>query len=216
MKLYVWDLHGVLEQGNDRAAIDVSNTVLSEHGYSERFTYEDGVRLYGLKWYEYFEYLLPNEDHEQHLVLQEASFKLSEEKPEIQYRSTTPTPHAEAVLRQIQIKHAQVLISNTRPASLRMYLELLKIEAFFPDGLAMAVNLHMRNAVTSKREALAQFLSGRQSFEEIVIVGDSPGDMRLSEVAGGTRYLYSHPGFDFRPCDADFQIRDLRRVLERI
>jgi hypothetical protein len=216
MKLYVWDLHGVLEQGNDRAAVDVSNVVLMEHGYSKRFSYEDGMRLYGLKWYEYFADLLPELSHDEHLALQDASFKLSEEQPEIQYRTTVPTPHAELVLRTIGERHTQILISNTRPSALRMYLRLLRMEEFFPEGYAIAVNLHVPQAVASKGGALASFLASRAAFEELVIIGDSPTDMRISEVAGGTRYLYAHPGFDFRDCEADYKIRDLRVVLDRI
>jgi phosphoglycolate phosphatase-like HAD superfamily hydrolase len=216
VKLYVWDLHGVLEVGNDRAAVDVSNTVLARFGYTERFTYEDGVRLYGRPWYEYFEFLLPHLAYEQHIDLQEASFKLSEACPQFQYRKMRPTPHIEMVLETIGKRHQQIVISNTKPASLRMYLNLLKIERFFPDGRAIAVDLHLRSAKTSKRDVLEKYLATQVAFEEIIIIGDSASDMQLAEVAGGVTYLFAHPGFEFRDCESDFRIRDLRCVLERV
>ena len=54
-------------------------------------------------------------------------------------------------------------------------------------------------------------------FERVVIIGDSPGDIELSEVMGlenTTTYLYSHPGKNFREGKADFYINDLRELLK--
>lgn len=216
MKLFVWDLHGVLEQGNDRAVIDISNEVLSTFGYEQRFGYEDGRMLYGHKWYEYFAFLLPDEPHDRHLELQDACFILSEERPDLQYRWMTPTPHVTAVLDAVAARHQQVVISNTRPGTLDMFLKLLELTDYFTPGRAFAVDQHVRDVKTTKKDVLATYLGGRPAFEEIVIIGDSASDMRLAEVAGGTTYLFAHPGFAFRNCTADFRIRDLRIVLDRL
>jgi phosphoglycolate phosphatase-like HAD superfamily hydrolase len=216
VKLFVWDLHGVLEIGNDRAVIDVSNEALFQFGHSARFTYEDGVRLYGLRWYEYFEHLLPDASHEHHIELQEACFKLSEERPDLQYRWIKQTPYAETVLIAIGEHHRQILISNTRAATLDMFLKLLEIEQFFPDGQAVAVDQHVKNATATKRDALASYLTAHGAFDELIIIGDSPADMRLADASGGITYLYAHPGFAFRDCDASFKIRDLRCVLDHL
>ncbi|MFY1615967.1 HAD family hydrolase [Micromonospora sp. WMMD736] len=216
MKLFVWDLHGVLERGNDRAVVDISNEVLSTFGYAQRFGYEDGRRLYGHKWYEYFATLLPAESHRRHLELQDACFILSEERPELQYRWMTPTPHVATVLSAVAASHQQIVISNTRPGTLDMFLKLLDLTDHFVPGRAFAVDQHVRDVKTTKRDVLACYLTGQPSFDEIVIIGDSASDMRLVEVAGGTTYLFAHPDFAFRNCNADFRIRDLRRVLDRI
>ena len=45
MKLFVWGLHGTLEQGNEDAAIEVSNLALEQHGYKQRFKPEDSRTL---------------------------------------------------------------------------------------------------------------------------------------------------------------------------
>ncbi|MFI0797040.1 HAD family hydrolase [Micromonospora rubida] len=216
MKLFVWDLHGVLEQGNDRAVIDISNDVLSSFRYEQRFRYEDGRRLYGNKWYEYFAFLLPDETHDRHLELQDACFVLSEERPDLQYRWMTPTPHVTAVLGAIRARHQQIVISNTRPGTLDMFLKLLELTDYFTPGRAFAVDQHVRDAKSTKKDVLASYLIGQPTFEEIVIIGDSTSDMQLMEVAGGTTYLFAHPGIAFRNCHADFQIRDLREVLHRV
>lgn len=217
MKLFVWDLHGVLEQGNDRAVIDISNEVLSTFGYEQRFAYADGQQLYGNKWYVYFASLLPAEPHERHLELQDACFTLSEERPELQYRWMRPTPHVTTVLDAIaDAGHRQIVISNTRPGTLDMFLKLLELSDHFSAGHAFAVDQHVLDAKITKRDILAEYLDARPAFEEIVIIGDSAGDMRLAEVAGGTTYLFAHPEFAFRRCPADFRIRDLREILRHV
>ena len=61
MKLFVWDFHGTLEKGNELAVLEISNLILKKHDYKERFLESQCRELYGEKWFEYFEYLLPNE-----------------------------------------------------------------------------------------------------------------------------------------------------------
>lgn len=65
-------------------------------------------------------------------------------------------------------------------------------------------------------DVLTDYLRGSDEYEQIVIIGDSPSDMRLKRVAGGVTYLYAHPDFAFRNCEADHRIRDLRKVLEHL
>jgi phosphoglycolate phosphatase-like HAD superfamily hydrolase len=214
MKLFVWDLHGTLEQGNERAVIDISNRVLEDHGYTERFSYDDNPQLYGRKWYEYFAWLFRDSDHSRDLMLQDACFKLSEASPEMQCRWIKPTRHATNVLRTIRKKHRQILISNTRAETLRVFVNVLGYEEFFSAGNAFAVDGHTERPSASKEDVLRDYLGRTDEYEMIVIIGDSPSDMRLKRVAGGVTYLYAHPDFAFRDCEADHRIRDLRKVLE--
>lgn len=37
MKLFVWDFHGVLEKGNEGAVLEISNKILGDFRYKERF-----------------------------------------------------------------------------------------------------------------------------------------------------------------------------------
>ncbi|MFA1545012.1 HAD family hydrolase [Actinomadura chokoriensis] len=212
-KLFVWDLHGTLERGNHRAVINISNQILERFGHSERFSHADGITLYGKKWYEYFTWLLGDDAYARAMELQEACFELSESNPNTQCNGIEPTPHAPEVLSAVRRRHDQILISNTRPATLAIFLKVLRLEEFFPGGTAFAVDQHVRDAERTKAHVLAEYLAGRGRYEEIVIIGDSPGDMRLAEVGGGSRYLFTHPGFRFRDCEADHRIRDLRKLL---
>ncbi|MFD1542009.1 HAD family hydrolase [Nonomuraea guangzhouensis] len=215
-KLFVWDLHGTLEQGNHLAVVSISNEVLRCFGHAERFTDEDGMALYGKKWYEYFTWLLGEDAYEQAMRLQEACFELSEINPEMQCDGIEPTPHAIEVLSAIDGKHHQILISNTRPATLETFLKVLSLDEFFPSGRAFAVDQHSRDARRTKAQVLAEFLGDAHDYDDIVIVGDSPSDMRLKEVSGGSCYLFAHPEFEFRECESDYRIRDLRRLLPAV
>ena len=60
-KLFVWDYHGTLEKGNDEVVLAYTNMALEEMGYERRLTREENLKLYGILWYKYFEYLLPDE-----------------------------------------------------------------------------------------------------------------------------------------------------------
>lgn len=66
MKLFVWDFHGVLEKGNDAAVAEITNSVLQSFGHSRRMTIQEGELLSGKHWYEYFAFLLPHLNHQEH------------------------------------------------------------------------------------------------------------------------------------------------------
>jgi len=216
MKLFVWDLHGTLEQGNEDAAIEVSNMALAQSGYRQRFRPEDSRRLYGLKWYQYFEWLLPDEPYETHVALQSASFALSDAHPEVIARYMRPAGHAHAALQAIhESLHRQILISNTKPTSVPAYLAALEMTHFFGADNAFSVNAHAREARRNKEDVLEEFLRGKR-FDKVIVIGDSGTDLRLAKAHNATAYLYAHPGYDFRAEGGDFRIHDLRTVLREI
>jgi phosphoglycolate phosphatase-like HAD superfamily hydrolase len=216
MKLFVWDLHGTLEQGNENAAIEISNLALDQHGYKQRFKPGDSRTLYGLKWYEYFEWLLPEESYETHVALQSASFELSDAHPEIIARYMHPTAHAHDVLAAIQNSpHEQILISNTKPSSVPLYLKALGMDRFFQGGTAYSVNAHAKEAKRGKEDILAEHVSSR-TFDDVIVIGDSNTDLKLAQAFKATSYIYTHPGYDFRANGGDYRITDLREILQSL
>jgi phosphoglycolate phosphatase-like HAD superfamily hydrolase len=211
MKLFTWDLHGTLEYGNDRLVIDISNQVLADHGYTQRFSYADSSALYGRPWNEYFSWLLEGGDDGRDRLLRDACTAIADENPERYYRQIKPTPHAHAVLRAIaDAQHDQILISNARGKTLRTFIRALGYADFFPEERAFAVGGR------AKEDALSDYLRTRDEYDELVIIGDTAHDMRLAAVAGGATYLFAHPGSRFPDCPADHQIRDLRHLLGRL
>ncbi len=216
MKLFVWDLHGTLEQGNEDAVIELSNMALEQLGYTQRFLAEDSRSLYGLKWYEYFQTLLPEESHEKHMELQRLSFRLSDDNTDLIARHMRPTTHAHDVLQMIAgSPHAQILISNTVPSTIPLFMKALAMEHYFNELNAFAVNAHAKEAMKSKEDALSVYMNGKL-FEDVIVIGDSATDLRLAEYAKAKAYLYAHPGYAFRADGGDYRINDLREVLVHV
>jgi phosphoglycolate phosphatase-like HAD superfamily hydrolase len=214
--LFVWDLHGTLEQGNEDAVIELSNMALKQLGYQQRFRAEDSRDLYGLRWFEYFERLLPDEPSERHLELQAASFALSDANPEIVARHMQPSAYAHDVLGTIEDSpHAQILISNTVPSAIPLFMKALDMEQFFGPANAFPVNTHAKDAQRSKEDALAEYVTGKQ-FDAVVVIGDSGTDLRLAKAHQAIAYLYAHPGYAFRAAGGDYRINDLREVLQEV
>lgn len=217
MKLFIWDFHGVLEKGTEKAALYISNLILKEQGFREQFTDVEGKKLFGLKWYKYFEYLLPNEDHARHLQLQELCFQKTLTSPEIITRFIEPNDNAYEVLEAISKKHTQILISNTKPHSLDLFIKAVHMEKYFHKQNAFAVYMHHLNPYKTKQHILKEYLSKeKQIYDDLIIIGDSPDDMSLKTVQGGTTYFYSYPNRPHREASADFKIDNLREVLKEV
>jgi phosphoglycolate phosphatase-like HAD superfamily hydrolase len=215
MKLFVWDFHGVLEKDNDLAVLDISNQVLAQAGYDERFSDKDNKEYYGLKWYEYFERLLPNLTKAEHMALQTACFSFEENHLDVLARHIKPNDNAIDVLEIIQnAGHDQIILSNTRPSDLLWFVGAVRIKRYFPHEKIIGVNAHEKHG--NKTEALKDYLH-EKNFDAIVHIGDSESDMKLKDVAGGTTYFYNHPYLEnMAKVAADYVIDDLRRVLREV
>lgn len=215
MQLFVWDFHGVLEKDNEKAVIDISNQVLKQAGYKERFTDADNHKLYGSKWYQYFEYLLPELGKKAHMALQAACFKFEDDNPEALQKHIKANDYAVEVLTKIgQSDNQQIVISNTRPADLVWFLQSVGLKQFFDDAHIIGVNAHQTHG--SKAEALKSHLQDKH-FDKIIVIGDSEGDLKLGKDVGATTYFYRHAYRDHEDTqNADHIIRDLRAVLDEL
>ena len=210
--MFVWDFHGVLEQNTELATLEISNSVLEKQGYVERFTKDDIIKLYGKKWFEFFEYLLPYEPRETHLRLQSLCF--TNQDWSIIEKHIIATPNAGLVLEAISKKHQQIVISNTQPESITRFLTSVSLEQYFDTSSAIAVNAH-NNLGMTKADALREFITDK-NFDDFIFIGDSPGDMELKKVFGGVTYLFVHPHLKHKNCEADYRITDLREVLKEL
>ncbi len=215
MKLFVWDFHGVLEKDNEHAVINISNKVLKKLGYRRHITEEENLLLYGRKWFEYFEYLLPDESHEKHLEIQKACLDYEKAHPNIIGNNIKPNNHALDVLEAIsKSHHDQILISNMSDVALEMFMNSIGITKYFP-AKAFACNTRSGNKVYTKQARLKEYLSDK-TFDSIIIIGDTPNDIDLKKVAGGITYLYAHPYLKFKDCNPDYKINDLREILKEV
>ncbi len=218
-KLFVWDFHGTLEIGNDLAVIEITNKILEEEGYKHRLTEQDAAYLSGKSWFEYFKHLLPNIDHQESVELQKKCVSVSQKNPDIIAKHIKLSPNAAEVLEKIHhSNHTQIVVSNTQPRSLDIFLKSVGIEHYFPDHHRSAVDVdsHKDKKIT-KREWLDGFLKDRNFPGGIVAIGDSPHDVELAEChQNGVGYLYSHPGRPHREHPKANKINDLIHILEEL
>ncbi len=218
MKLFIWDFHGVLEKGNDEIVLEITNRALKIHGHSRQMTRQEGEFLSGRLWRDYFAYLIPELDENEKLALHSTCIELTQNSPEIFTKHVRVNDHVVHVLEAIEAsKHAQILISNTQPHILDTYVGLVGIEKYFPSTHRFGTDSSVQHRKT-KRDCLHEFLSISQKFNEIISIGDSPGDMELSNVPSikGTSYLYSYPNRAPRLAQCHYTIDDLRMVLREI
>lgn len=217
MKLFVWDFHGVLEKGNDHAVLEFTNSILQQFGYSRRMTTQEAELLAGKRWHQYFAYLLPDLDHQEHLSLQSACFKASMENPEIIAKHIQLNDHAELVLQSIaESPFTQILISNTHNQALDIFVKIVGIEKYFPSTHRFGIDSHIQHQVT-KKHYLDSFVKDKSFPGGMISIGDSPSDMELIHGNSlGLGYLYTHPGRSHRAAQCDYKIHDLRELLREI
>ncbi len=215
MKLFVWDFHGVLEKGNEKVVIVISNKVLKEAGYKERLTDKDNEEFYGLKWYQYFEKLIPGLSKKECLQLQSDCYKYSEAHLDLLAKYIKPNDHAVDVLSAIsKSNNYQMVISNSRQSDIIWFLNTIGVKRFFQDDDVIGVNAHQTHS--NKREALISYLKNKQ-YDEIVVIGDSEDDMVMGRTVKAINYYYKRPNRSHDDTEnADFVIKDLRKVLESV
>ncbi len=216
MKLFVWDFHGVLEKGNEYAVLEISNKAPEELGFHQRLSIDDCHKLYGLRWYEFFEYLLPNEPHETHIHLQSTSLSISKRMPEIVTKHIRLNDFAGEVLDRIHQVHSQILISNTQPTHLEFFMNTVGISRYFKQK-AFAADNHRKDLIKTKIDILKEYLNKcDEPYDSVIIIGDSPNDMEMGKISKTKTYLYSRPDRAFRLCESNYRINDLRDILREI
>jgi phosphoglycolate phosphatase-like HAD superfamily hydrolase len=216
MKLFVWDFHGVLEKGTENLTVVLTNEVLSELNYPQRLNAKTCRKLFGLKWYQIFEYLLPTEKYEKHIELQNKCFEKGHTTYANKIREyTKPNDNIHEVLEKISKKHHQILLSNTEPEALIQFMDLTNIKKYFLPKNYFGIDTHHPESNKTKKETLKKFLQNKK-YEQIIIIGDTEADMELKEIGGGTTYLYHYPGTLPKVTNADFIITDLKMVLKEL
>ncbi len=214
-RLFIWDYHGVLEQGNETALMAISNRALQECGYSQRLADADMKLLYGKSWLTFFSDTLPTETPETHKRLLDTALRIDKAHPEIRKQHIKATPFAHGVLVAIRETHKQVLISNCHDIS--VFLRLTHMERDFPKGHHYST--HATTPPRGKQEILDAYLRAlNTTFERAILIGDSPDDVALKAPCcrETVRYLYAHPGVPFRECEAEHKIRDLKQILQEL
>ncbi len=198
MDLIVWDLHGVMEVGNELSVMEFSNRVLEGGVTDKRFTLKDIHELYGLPWYQYFQQLVPSLPEHVCLQLQAEAVALGHANFDLVRKNMNPTEGLHKTLIAIEnAGHEQIVISNTDNLGLPKFLDILGIRHLFPEERAFATE------GSSKPLELLSYLEGKR-FDNIVIIDDSQGGVDLARGVDGVSVLYVHPEFSPRVKGEDY------------
>lgn len=162
---------------------------------------------------------MPEASLEECLKLQSACFEIQHSQQEIVAKHIQINDHANFVLETIQnSEHQQILISNTIPNFLDMFVDMVGIQKYFPKTHRYGVDSRDQKLMT-KKHCLSEFLKNQDNYEMIISIGDSPGDMALIDrdlFVKGVGYLYSHQTRLHRSAKCDYKINDLRFVLQEL
>lgn len=216
MKLFVWDFHGVLEKNNDLTLLEITNTILKKNNFCEQIDEELGKKLYGRRWYQYFEYLLPHETYATHIELTRQCFIYNDAHPEITEKYIKTAKYAKEVLEKVSKDNDIILISNTNIDSLMAYLKAVKLDKFFPREKIFGTDSHRNKNTKTKTEYLEEYVKKFGKFEKVIVIGDALEEMKMAAAVRAKFYLYAHKGKNFRDCPCNNKIRDLREVLKEI
>ncbi len=151
------------------------------------------------------------------MELQEDCFSFTVAHPEVVAKHIKLTDNALEVLERIGKKHDQILISNTKPTTLKIFIKSVGIQHIFQKGRFFAANAHTKNG--SKHIFLKKYLKNNRCIDEIIVIGDSPGDIELGKAFNAKTFLYTRPDKEPRKSKeyaADFEINDLRELLKTI
>ncbi len=206
----------LLKRGTRMLFFEYSNMALEAMGYKERIKLEDNFKLYGKKWYEYFEYLLPNISKNEWFAIHDKCWEIQEQNSDIVKKHIRANNNAIDVLHAIhESNNEQIVISNTRKESLKFFLDTVDMLKYFEPDRYLSTNAHLKSLIMNKPEVLDRYLVDK-IFDSFVTIGDSANDINVIENVGGTSYLYSHMDREVGHCNPTYKINDLRKILKEL
>ncbi len=213
-KLFVWDFHGVLEKGNEYVVIEVTNHVLKEYGINEKLDLELCLELYGKKWHEYFQRLSPGSNEETIKNMVKRGIEISKTADAL-YKYIKPMDHSHDVLQTIINKgHENLVISNTEPNALEMYINAVKIGQYVRHIIGADSHRKKISKENHKIPLLKEFLISK-NYDSIISIGDTETDIELGISVKAITYHFRRDGKNYSE-KADYKISDLREVLKQV
>jgi len=213
---FVWDFHGTLGINNEKAVVEITNIILSQNSYKERLGLEKCIELYGCKWIDLIKAVIPNEPYNIHANIAKKCIKYSLLNPDITRKYIEQSPMARHVLEVISYqKYDQILISNTQPQAMPMFLEATGLKGIFHEKMILTVDSLEYDPASTKKSVLSEFFRHKH-YERLVVIGDTQEDIDLGNEFHGVTYLFRHPDLPKIKTDADYHIDNLVMVLREV
>lgn len=220
MKLFVWDFHGTLEKGNVKALHEILNKVAHEFDLERNISFETTVRMYGLSWIDYFQYLHPRGKTDEWLAMKDKATEI-QKKGRLVQKYIQPMDHAVEVLETIKKQgHDIIILSNSQPKWIQKFAKMVGIEKYIDDYIALDAHGEPRGATElqqRKSQELIDFCREKK-YSSIIKIGDRESDIEAGKSVGAVTYFFRNQ-FNKdteHQTAADFEITDLREVLKEL
>lgn len=220
MKLFVWDFHGTLEKGNVKALHEILNKVAHKFDIRKQISLTTTVRMYGLSWVDYFQYLHPRGQTDEWLAMKQAATEIQEKEKLVQ-KYIRPMDHAVEVLDAIKKQgHKNIILSNSQPQWLQKFAVMVGIAQFIDDYIALDAHGESRGATElqqRKSKELVDFCL-QKKYSRIIKIGDRESDIEAGKSVGAVTYFFRNQFSEDinKPTTADYEITDLRDVLKEL
>ena len=200
--LFAWDFHGVLEEGNEHAVLEVTNQSLREHGYEDQATFEDIKRLYGLPWGDYFRQLVPNVTEDEVEKMVNRSRELGRPAAE---RFCKPRNNVHSILKRIQAEgHTSIVVSNSTQDDIEFFMKIIGVTHYIQESYG----------VKGKKDETIRSHAESGDYSKIVVIGDTERDIEAGLAVNATTYLVLN-GEPWRS-KAHHIITDIREILREL
>ena len=225
--LFVWDFHGVLEKGNEKAVQELCNFVLKKFGINREMTLEETLDWYGLSWFDYFKSLVPDGNPELWQSMVKKTLSLQKIGWDIIEKYIKPQDFSEEVLKIIKDKgHQNIVLSNSRPKHAKRFVKTIGLTDYLDeiigadshDSSRIHNNPYINKEIHDiKAEILNNFLKNK-NYKKVVAIGDRESDIRAGKSCGAVTYLFfdSKINKSINKTRADYTISDLREILKEL
>jgi len=214
--LFAWDFHGVLEKDNDLAVKEICDRVLKDKGIKNSISLDKVRELYGLRWYDYYQFLAPSAGHEELMEMVETSIKMS---GELTKNFLKANDFALNVLKEIKEKnHFNIVISNSCPVRINDFVSWVGLKPFF--AAVIGIDKHRKDIsfdLVGEKAKVIKAEAQKIDAEKIVVIGDREEDILAGLESGAITFLYKGPlSGHSGETKAHYVINDLREVLKNV
>lgn len=218
MKLFAWDFHGTLEQGTEIGFAHLLSDLAKSINYPIKVELEEVRKLYGISILDYLKHYFPKLSNEELVKLREKIRTIQNIKHIARF--IKPAPYAELVLGKIKkAGHKNIIVSTSSQKHIGRFLKVVKLHKYIDE--VFGIDRHSLdgefNIAEEKSKAIIAYAEKFNIDKpRITVIGDREGDVNAGLMIGAKTYQYINPDFPKIKTNADYKIRDLRKILKEI
>lgn len=218
MKLFAWDFHGTLEQGTEVGFAHLLSDLAESIDYPIKVELEEVRKLYGISILDYLKHYFPKLSNEELVSVRRKLKTLQNSQQFSKY--IKPAPYAGIVLSKIKkAGYQNIIVSTSAQRHVVRFLKVVKLHKYFDE--VFGIDRHSLdgefNIAEEKSKAIKAYAEKFNIDKpHITVIGDREGDINAGIMIEAKTYQYINPDFPKIKTNADYKIRDLRKILQEI